>query len=134
VSTASTAKDMVTLLVAASQGTEGGTLFANIMPDKPKACVAVFDSPSAPVVYAHGMSPVNQKRRVQIQSRHPDPEQANAKCQAAVDALAARQAVVVSGGGTYEMIVELSSTTLLGRDDNGMPIFYAELEATIDLG
>lgn len=129
----STALDMTVLLETATLGTAGADMFANVMPETPATVTSCFDSPGEPPVMAHHMSLVNQKRRVQIQCRNADPALAASQCQACLDALSGQMGATANTR-TYEGIRALGSATLLARDDNGLTVFYGELEATIDLG
>lgn len=128
----STALDVTGLLATAGQGTVGTDLFANEMPASPANCIAVFDVPSSPIVWAHGMNPVHQARIVQIQVRNVNPSVAASKAQACLTAMTLLTAS--ANGRTYENIHPIGSASLLGRDDNGLAIFYGELECWLDLG
>lgn len=129
--------DIADVLSSGGAGTVGTTIFKGIIPDRPDACVAVYETGG--LAPAHAMSgsagnAVAERPRVQVVSRaaQQDYEAARAKascCYRILDGLPGRTV----NGVRYLSSFAVQSPFLLGRDESGRVLLACNFDVVKEL-
>ena len=129
--------DIADVLSSGGAGTVGTTIFKGLMPDRPDACVAVYETGGlAPV---HAMNPlvgqaVAERPRVQVVARaaQQDYETARSKascCFKLLDGLPGRTVNATRYLGAFAV----QSPFLLGRDESGRVLLGCNFDVVQEL-